>query len=103
MVELIGLTLLISVLLLVISTTILISVLILVIKLNQTIKNMRGIKLMLESVAFISLFATMWLIWNESHLNCDQFGCKVFESIFVVSTVITARFAAGIKIEEEKD
>lgn len=64
---------------------------------------MRGIKLMLESVAFISLFATMWLIWNESHLNCDQFGCKVFESIFVVSTVITARFAAGIKIEEEKD
>lgn len=51
---------------------------------------MKEIKLLLLSALISSLIAVFMFIWCEPETSCDAITCKVFETMFVIVSVMIA-------------
>lgn len=51
---------------------------------------MKEIKLLLLSALMSSLIAVFMFIWCEPETSCDAITCKVFETMFVIVSVMIA-------------
>ena len=51
---------------------------------------MKEIKLLLLSVLISSLIAVFMFIWCEPEISYDATTCKVFETMFVIVSVVVA-------------
>ena len=52
---------------------------------------MKLVKFMLVISAISFAVAAILLIWNEDKVTCDIITCKVFETVFVKSSLILTR------------
>ena len=52
---------------------------------------MRLIKFMLVVSAISFAVAAILLIWSEDKVTCDIITCKVFETVFVISSLILTK------------
>lgn len=51
---------------------------------------MKEIKLLLLSALISSLIAVFVFIWYEPETSCDAITCKIFETMFVIVSVMIA-------------
>ena len=58
---------------------------------------MRLVKFMLVLSAISFAVAAILLIWSEDKVTCDIITCKVFETVFVVSSLILTKEIATMK------
>ena len=52
---------------------------------------MKLVKFILAISAISFAVAAILLIWNESKVTCDIITCKVFETVFVISSLILTK------------
>ena len=52
---------------------------------------MKLVKFMLVISAISFAVAAILLIWSESKVTCDIITCKVFETVFVISSLMLTR------------
>lgn len=52
---------------------------------------MKLIKFMLAISAISFAVAAILLIWSESKVTCDIITCKVFETVFVISSLVLTK------------
>ena len=52
---------------------------------------MKLVKFMLAISAISFAIAAILLIWSESKVTCDIITCKVFETVFVISSLILTK------------
>lgn len=52
---------------------------------------MKLIKFMLIVSAITFAVAAILLIWSEDKVSCDIITCKVFETVFVISSLMLTR------------
>lgn len=52
---------------------------------------MKLVKFMLVISAISFAVAAILLIWSEDKVTCDIITCKVFETVFVISSLILTR------------
>lgn len=52
---------------------------------------MKLVKFMLVLSAISFAVASILLIWSESKVTCDIITCKVFETVFVISSLMLTR------------
>ena len=52
---------------------------------------MKLIKFILAISAISFAVAAILLIWSESKVTCDIITCKVFETIFVISSLVLTK------------
>ena len=52
---------------------------------------MRLVKVILVVSAISFAIAAILLIWGESKVTCDIITCKVFETVFVISSLILTK------------
>lgn len=58
---------------------------------------MKLVKLTLVLSAILFAIAAILLIWSEDKVTCDIITCKVFETVFVVSSLILTKEIATMK------
>ena len=58
---------------------------------------MKLVKLTLVLSAISFAVAAILLIWSEDKVTCDIITCKVFETVFVVSSLILTKEIATMK------
>ena len=58
---------------------------------------MKLVKLTLVLSAISFAIAAILLIWNEDKVTCDIITCKVFETVFVVSSLILIKEIATMR------
>ena len=58
---------------------------------------MKLVKLTLVLSAISFAIAAILLIWSEDKVTCDIITCKVFETVFVVSSLILTKEIATMK------
>ena len=58
---------------------------------------MKLVKLTLVLSAISFAIAAILLIWSENKVTCDIITCKVFETVFVVSSLILTKEIATMK------
>ena len=54
-------------------------------------KDMKLVKFMLVLSAISFAVAAILLIWSESKVTCDIITCKVFETVFVISSLVLTK------------
>ncbi len=52
---------------------------------------MKLVKFMLVLSAILFAVAAILLIWSEDKVTCDVITCKVFETVFVISSLMLTR------------
>lgn len=52
---------------------------------------MKLVKFMLVLSAISFAIAAILLIWSENKVTCDIITCKVFETVFVISSLMITR------------
>ena len=52
---------------------------------------MKLVKFMLVVSAISFAVAAILLIWSEDYVTCDIITCKVFETVFVISSLILTK------------
>ena len=52
---------------------------------------MKLVKFILATSAISFAVAAILLIWSESKVTCDIITCKVFETVFVISSLMLTR------------
>ena len=52
---------------------------------------MKLIKFILAISAISFAVSAILLIWSENHVTCDIITCKVFETVFVISSLILTK------------
>ena len=58
---------------------------------------MKLVKLTLVLSAISFAVAAILLIWSEDKVTCDVITCKVFETVFVVSSLILTKEIATMR------
>ena len=58
---------------------------------------MKLVKFMLVISAILFAVAAILLIWSEDYVTCDIITCKVFETVFVISSLILTKEIMTIK------
>ena len=58
---------------------------------------MKLVKLTLVLSAISFAIAAILLIWSEDKVTCDIITCKVFETVFVVSSLILTKEIATMR------
>ena len=52
---------------------------------------MKLVKFMLVISAISFAVAAILLIWSEDYVTCDIITCKVFETVFVISSLVLTK------------
>ena len=52
---------------------------------------MRLVKFILVLSAISFAVAAILLIWSENHVTCDIITCKVFETVFVLASLLLTK------------
>ena len=52
---------------------------------------MKLVKFILATSAISFAVAAILLIWSESKVTCDIITCKVFETVFVISSLVLTK------------
>ena len=52
---------------------------------------MKLVKFMLATSAISFAVAAILLIWSESKVTCDIITCKVFETVFIISSLVLTK------------
>ena len=52
---------------------------------------MKLVKFILAISAISFAVAAILLIWSESNVTCDIITCKVFETVFVISSLVLTK------------
>ena len=52
---------------------------------------MKLVKFILAISAISFAVAAILLIWNENKVTCDIITCKVFETVFVISSLVLTK------------
>lgn len=58
---------------------------------------MKLVKLTLVLSAISFAVAAILLIWSEDKVTCDIITCKVFETVFVISSLILTKEIAAMR------
>lgn len=58
---------------------------------------MKLVKFMLATSAITFAAMAILLIWSESKVTCDIITCKVFETVFVISSLILTKEVMTMK------
>lgn len=61
---------------------------------------MKLVKLSLMSTCISSLIIAIFLLWNESEVNCGYHTCKVLETMFICVAVAASKEVASIKTDK---
>ena len=63
---------------------------------------MKEIKLLLLSTLISSLIAVFMFIWCEPETSCDATTCKIFETMFVIVSVVVALNVSRINLKDHE-
>lgn len=63
---------------------------------------MLQIKLLLSVGALSALICALLLLWNESEVTCGMTTCKLFETMFIVVSLVLTREVSKITIMKNK-
>ena len=58
---------------------------------------MKLVKFILATSAISFAIAAILLIWSEDKVTCDIITCKVFETVFVISSLILTKEVMTIR------
>ena len=52
---------------------------------------MKLVKFILVISAISFAVAAILLIWSESHVTCDIITCKIFETVFIIASLLLTK------------
>lgn len=52
---------------------------------------MYAIKVLLSTTALACVACALLLLWNESRVTCGYLTCKVFETMFIIVSLVLTR------------
>ena len=60
---------------------------------------MKALKVLLFTAAICSALLAVLLLWNEAETTCGELTCKVVETMFIITSIVTTKEGCSINIK----